>query len=228
MIQISVIHGKGAKNFVIQSHFFQALSLKFQTARKNTCLAILFYLSRATKRHMDRRKVQFSLVTPIHGDRWRNLPLFRKPLCRALQARRVKHVDFLAARISKEADSASMQISMYLSTQLHYTQNVDDNSLCRLDIKARMLPAGVPFLPQALQQSNRVLAFPSLYIRHSTSRRGSSVGQKQPPPHSSTVFLHLRVLLRTSSHLRRRDFTTLSCSLPQSRALLLPLYARRK
>lgn len=75
---------KRARNFVIQSDFFQALSLKFQTARKNTCLAVLFYSSRATKRHMDRRKVQFSLVTPIHGDRWRNLPLFRKPLCRAL------------------------------------------------------------------------------------------------------------------------------------------------
>lgn len=116
-----------------------------------------------------------------------------------------------------------MQISMYLSTQLHYTQNVDDNSLSSAGYQSSnaaswnsLSPSSIP----SLWRSNRVLAFPSLYIRHFTSRRGFSVGQKQPPPHSSAVFLHLHILLR---FFPRRDFTTFShsLSLPFSASLSL-------
>lgn len=91
---------------------------------------------------------------------------------------------------------------MYLSTQLHYTQNADDNALCRLDIKARILPAEVLSLrlPPLLHPSHYSEAIEFLPFRHSISGTPfrdavlPSRAKVASSPHSSAVFL--RVFLR--------------------------------
>lgn len=80
---------------------------------------------------------------------------------------------------------------MYLSTQLHYIQNADDNSLCRLNIKARTLPAGVP-----LSLYSEAIEF--LPFRHSIS--GTPLRDAVLPSGKSSLLLIHPLYSFTSSH----------------------------
>lgn len=99
---------------------------------------------------------------------------------------------------------------MYLYTQLHYTQNADDNSLCRLNIKARMLCQ----LESLFSLYSEAIEF--LPFRHSIS--GTPLRDAVLPSGKSSlllihppVFLYPRVLLRFCSSSRRRFVTLSSC-----------------